>query len=372
MRAWLAAALLGVVTPAAALVEAEHFEVMGSARTFTLLTQATVPTPIGAVDVDAAAHLARLRLNGKAWWGPLELVVAGDAVINTGLSAFGAIAAPSALRLWELGGVHIGDNYTLAPDLDRLLVVWLGPGFEVRLGRQAISHGSARVFPTTDVFAPLTAFTLDTEYKRGVDALRVTVPWGANSEVEAYAVGHSALDQGLYLGRVRTTVAQALDASALLGYTRGALSVGLDLQGDLAGAGWYAEGWSRPGEGVEGLRGTVGATYKWADWDLTGTAELHYNGAGGHPDALAYTSGEATFGDRVYGAVLLDWAWTPLVNLGLAYFQNAEDGSAIVAPSLAWSVADEAAVGLGAFVGLGEDGELGRASMGFGDVRVYF
>ncbi|MBU0554091.1 hypothetical protein KKB55_06015 [Myxococcota bacterium] len=394
MRVALTCALALALLPGAArgLVEVEGeaagLTLMGSARHFMLYQRGDVVAGPFKVHLDDLLSLDRGRLMLEGWYGALNLKAAVDGVLGVGQGAQGgaaslAVGRQTQLRLFDLSQTKANTPDLRRVDVDQLVLALTSDRLELRVGRQALSHGSERLFPSTDVFAPNTGYDLDTEYKRGVDAARITARISDVSEVEIIAVAHSEdMARGLYLVRGRTTL-KGVDVSILAGQTYQEPTLALDLQGEVQGAGWYLGALSRPGlEPFEaGLRATLGLTYKWA-WGLTATAEGHYNGAGeadGQRDPFAvplltYEVGEASFIGRRYGGVHLSYEWTPLLSPSLAYFQSLSDGSLMVMPSLRWDVGQETAMDLGAMLGGGgADSELGNLpALYYGNLRLYF
>ncbi len=361
-------------------------ELEGSLRSFALLSKGEQGFGPFKQEVDEALSLNRARLGLRAWLGEsLEFQIAldGASAQGGGMGQSLALGRDSDLRLRPLSQEHLGDNYQGVASLDRLYLLWGSPHLEIRLGRQAIGHGSERLFNTTDLFAPPAGYDLDTEYKRGVDALRLILPLGDLSELELMAVGHDGpAAEALYLLRARSTFG-GIDLSLLAGSSYAEASLGLDLQGELGGSGWYAGFFSRPGlrdESLETLRGTLGLSHKWRDLSIT--AEAHYNGAGEAKredylkthQRLEYQVSEAAFMGKLYGGLALDYEWSALIHPSLAWFQNALDGSTLLAPGLRWDLGQETTLQCGAMLGLGEDeSEFGMLPQLYhGSLRVYF
>ena len=72
--------------------------------------------------------------------------------------------------------VQIGQTFTYRHALNRAFFAWrLGSG-EVQLGRQAIGWGRGVLFGAVDIFAPFNPLEIDREWRRGVDALRASLP----------------------------------------------------------------------------------------------------------------------------------------------------------------------------------------------------
>lgn len=400
-------------SPAHAIVDVEgddaSFRLLGSARTFTLFL---APRPIdGAPTPDAeAVVLQRLRIGTLSRFADLlELEVAWDVmpVISTGGGqssiATGFVTAPrSPLHLWDLDPVLTTEqNFEVRHDLDRLSLALELPFMDLRVGRQAIGHGTARIFSPTDVFGTFSTVSLDTEYKRGVDAVRLTVPIGDWMEAEAIAVGHeNTLADGIYLARWRATFSP-VDLSLLAGTSYGEPTFAVDLAADVGGTGLYAEALIRlPLDDTRRLADTVRATIgadTYFDVGLDLTVEAHYNGPGVHdaadfPAALATLeaqAGEATLLGEWYTAVSLSYEITPLWRAQLLWLANWDDPSSLVAPSLSWDFSEESVVAIGALIGIGEGPEaatplpgltftLPRSELGttpttaWAEVRLYF
>jgi hypothetical protein len=64
--------------------------------------------------------------------------------------------------------------------------------------------------------------------------------------------------------------------------------------------------------------------------------------------------GEVWTAGRYYAAAALSQEITPLLVTNVAIIANLEDPSALIAPGISWSVADEAAVVAGMYAGVGE------------------
>ncbi len=311
-------------------------------------------------------ELARLRAVGKAWYGEaltLEAAYELNAVLGKTRSGTGLeLTSPTKLRLTDLNREFAsGDDYALGQNLDRFNAVLSLSWLEATVGRQAISHGSGRLFNPTDIFAPVSPYTTYSEYKAGVDAVRLTKPVGEELELEFYAVAHEdGPAKGIYLGRLRRLFS-GWDASLLAGFSLGEVTLAADLSGDIGGAGWYAEAIARLRDDVSTtLRATVGLQYHFGlGVDLV--VEGHYNGPGRiEPESYGLAAltpegraGEIFLTGRWYGGFSLLYELHPLVESGLSGIVNAMDGSLLLLPSLDWEVASDVVLKAGASIGLG-------------------
>ena len=65
------------------------------------------------------------------------------------------------------------ERHQLRGRTDRLSLTFRAPSLDITLGRQAISFGTGRIFTPFDLVAPFSPAVLDSQYKPGIDALRV-------------------------------------------------------------------------------------------------------------------------------------------------------------------------------------------------------
>ena len=156
---------------------------------------------------------------------------------------------PHDYRVSDLeSSIYSGDNDPLGSlgvfqNFDRANVAARLSFADVIVGRQAIAWGSARVVNPTDVIAPFTYSELDTEDRPGVDAVRVRVPIGALSEVDAgYVFGRDfAVDQSAFFVRSQFNVSET-DVSPLFVRFREQLLVGIDVARGIGSVGAWIEG----------------------------------------------------------------------------------------------------------------------------------
>ncbi len=428
MRILLGCALLLAVSDAHALVHAETDEltldVSGSAKLFPLST-VTPPSLLNEREMDTVGF-GSLRSNGLLQIESLSLEAAYHVfpVVGEGVGTTADIRAPglsgglvspitSRLRVVDFDRELVSErDFVLLQNFDRLLLTVLGPGgSELRVGRQAINHGSARILTATDIFSPFSPATLDSEFKQGLDAVRLTVPFGELTEVELYAVladrnlDHS-LQKGVYVARVRHTFPELVDVSMYAGTSYASPTVALDVSGDLGGATVYGEALLRwwDSDAVDALssvsgdlplaasdsptvRATLGGQY-FFPFDLDVIVELHWNGAGESareqylstlltPD---YAVGEIYLLGRAHVATAWSYLLTDLSRLSLSTITSVVDGSTLLTPAYYWDAAENASLSAGAILGLGRRVDTSFVADEFGyypyvffvDARYYF
>lgn len=288
---------------------------------------------------------------------------------------------PLSYRAADLGetlsGGSEGSDFQLLQNLDRAFVTCSLDFADVYIGRQPIAFGSARVVNPTDVLTAFTSVELNKEERFGVDAVRVKVPLGTLSEVDAGIVSgdnFSARESAAFL-RSRFSVRET-DISPLLMVFKQNLLLGLDTAGSIGGAGYwfesayvFADMLDDHKAGQDYLRVSTGIDYSVTE-DLYAYIEYHFNGAGtdnpdryrdfvlGLENPIAYSKGSVYLYGKHYLAPGFSYAVTPLLSsTGLAIF-NLRDKSVLLSPGLQYSLSDNASVDAGAFIGVGKGNDI--------------
>jgi hypothetical protein len=365
----------GTVGAQTTIVEgaAARLSLDGYVRTITLLHDRGYDLPgfpgMAPVPRETGSHgqVLRLkwRLEGDRW--RLEVhdrfqvrvasETAGDQVIG-----FGIGAEPERLVRLRTDLVQ-RDRLRAWHDVDRLaLVVQAGP-MDLRLGRQAITWGTATLFPVADLWAAFSPFEQDTEEKPGIDAVRALFYPASGVEMDVVVAHRGDLDD-LSAG-IRATVSRP-QADLWVGagkFWRQLMAMGgVTLLRDQSR--WRAEAvlpWDMDDPSFQRPRVTLGA-----DW-IGGTRSLgleyHYNGIGraapgDYLDAAAdprLRRGESYYLGRHYAGAL--GAWSPdeetRLNLALSVLANLGDRSAALTPSATYDLGQAARLSLGALVSFG-------------------
>lgn len=235
-------------------------------------------------------------------------------------------------------------------DVDRLYLDVYAGLVDVRVGRQALQWGSAQFFNPTDPF-PEVLLAEPWRPRRGVNAVRATLPFGERHDFSAVVAGNDALNELRAAGRVRFNVRETDVAliAAWRGRERGL--VGVDLRGTL-GVGWWVEAAFHPGEDAHS-EVSVGVDYSFNVLErATAFAQYHRNGAGTPtPGAGALAAlpleGAGTrdpFAPFVRGRDYLLLGGTlgvlPELSLAATALQNLNDGSGFVVPTASYNVLD--------------------------------
>ncbi len=376
-------------------VEAGETELGGDVRYYQILS-----TEEGATDrKHVELGIARLKLTSD-FTDSLRLEVHGAVSIAApGLGAGAtSIAAGSTGRLLDLEADLIDEpNLQAVAELDRFSLRWDHARFRLAVGRQTMSWGVSYFWPVLDLFAPFPPHRIDREYKPGIDALRLTIPVGDFSEVEAVAAGlGERYPEDFSLATLGRFHVSRADIGFMGGRFHTDTVLGTFITTDVSGTGVRAElAFTESGDeaDAERNRGRFWRTTLGLDRQLTPglmlSGEVSYNGFGAsEPEdysAVAQADrasrGEVTSLGRFYAGVSLGWQAHPLISVRGVLLANLEDGSTLVQPLAEWSVSENLAALIGASLGLGpgEPGdqrlrsEYGGAPLTFyGALRFYF
>jgi len=325
----------------------------------------------------------RLRLNllyqPNHW---LELDAAYDivpSIQSRGFSAntllFGQInplvyrAVDLDTRLYPSEGDSVG-NFVLNQNLDRASATFRTKFADITIGRQAIAWGSARSVNPTDVLAPFTFETLDTEDRIGIDAARIRIPLGSLSEIDAgYVFGKDGkFSNSAFYGRTSFNLCNT-DFSLLFMGFRENLLAGFDMAGAIGGAGlWFETAYVfvdalddyAAGRKNNYMRASIGLDYS-LNADNYSFLEYHFNGAGAATagDYLrgfskpAYMEGAVYLMGRHYLNPGFTYQITPLISLTTQSLINITDPSFFITPQAEYNIASDVYLGAGAFIGIG-------------------
>lgn len=311
------------------------------------------------------AELALLRFTGEfdlneGWRLVAHSLTGFQSPPTTLVTGVAEATAPRFLPLQTSLASRSGAEFDVA--LDRLYAQGRLGTARIVAGRQAITWGTNYFWPALDLFAPFRPGQVDRDYKPGVDALRLTLPVGDFSEVEAIGavLGSSASSDEAFGALARINVGRA-DFGFMAGRFSGETVLGSFFAADIAGTGWRAElSWTDAAE-VDPLAG--GSTWRWsAGLDrmmsptVVLTAELAWNGFGVRDPSLypalaaskRVQRGQLNALGRRHAGVALDWEFHPLWHLHQSVLLNIDEPSALWTPSLRWSVANEVEVIFGA------------------------
>ena len=299
----------------------------------------------------------------------------------------------NAYRLTDPDRILIAESgLTVFGNLDRANVKWRRNWGDLTVGRQPITFGAARIINPTDVFLPFNQQALNTEYRVGVDAIRLQRPLGMLSE----------LDMGLILGPDADPDQSAAYVQLLVNVAGHDLSMttaqfsdhkllGVGTQTAVGQLGVWFE--FAVVSGVDSYhRLSTGFDYAFNEnWFLM--VEAHYNSSGAEsPDQYPLVRGSAPFqrgevhlSGRRYLIPVLSWQMSPLATMSAQSIINLSDQSVFTTLTASRNVTQNTHmdIGLQWFTGdrstftppfdFRTGSEFGdRPTVLFGSVRWYF
>ena len=347
---------------------AHALEAQGSIRSF--LVHSAYP---GGQDVGEALFMARIRLTGDLT-DNIKAEFAYEAAPTYRDSTPPVPAAPQGLtrRIDDIDQVLYpadpgpGEDFLIYQNLDRAFITWSTTGFDLYAGRQPIAFGSARAINPTDVIAPYFYTTIAKEERVGVDAIRLRVPTGDFSELDAGLIGSmDGSGDAIYL-RYRGYALET-DITVILMKHGENIMAGIDMARSIGGAGvWIEAEHTSPAGGAaytdadDYTRLTMGTDFAPTD-TIYIYAEYHYNGPGTDHESsyptialkAAYMEGGVYLLGKHYLAPGIGWDMGPLMRLDAGALISLTDGSALISPAFTISLADETTASLGAYAGTG-------------------
>jgi hypothetical protein len=255
-------------------------------------------------------------------------------------------------RLFDMTSViDQGQESALIHRLDRL---WLGYTSEktvIRFGRQALSWGNALFYAPMDLVNPFDPSAVDTEYKAGDDMLYVQYLQDSGADIQgAYVARRNVLstnvtsDAATMAMKYHGFVGQGeFDLLAARHYDDDVFGVGASHA--IGGAHWSGDlvVTTTDIDTYVQLSTNLSYSWVWADKNMTGAVEYHFNGFGqqsgnydllslaANPDLLKrLTRGESFTLGRHYlaGSVMIEM--TPLWTLSPTVLMNASDPSGLL------------------------------------------
>jgi len=283
-------------------------------------------------------------------------------------------------RIYPAQGKQIG-SFGIFHNLDRCFFTLRTSVADIFIGRQSIAWGSGRFVNPTDVIAPFAFNELDTEERRGVDAIRARVPLGMMDELDfGYIPGKDfKFENSAFYARGKVYLFKTDFSFLLMGF-RENLLIGLDITRSIGGAGAWLEAalvdpdfFNKESELTPQekqyretyFRASIGMDYNFSG-TFYGFCEYHFNSAGksepGEYGELfyetAYTEGAAYLMGKHYLNLGMTYQINPLLPFSGVVFVNLSDGSMTFSPSLEYNIAENVYLGGGAYIGIGKRPEI--------------
>ncbi|MEJ2156549.1 MAG: hypothetical protein P8X96_14510 [Desulfobacteraceae bacterium] len=269
-----------------------------------------------------------------------------------------------------------GEDYLLFHRLDRFNLTFQTPSATFRAGRQALTWGNGLLFNPMDLFNPFAPTTIQRDYKVGDDMFHVQLPVRTGEVQLLYLPRRNPLtgdidtDQSSLAGKWHFPLAgMEFDLMAARHYDD--LVLGAGATGYIGGAAWRTDVvYTLADEDADisaywQIVANMDYAWQWGGRNLYGLVEFYYNGLNRHDDYTAALSDPAVSGKinrgelytlgETYLAGQLGIELHPLVQLRLIAIVNIGDPSTLVQPQLAWDVAQDLQLVLGAEFGWGGD-----------------
>lgn len=299
-----------------------------------------------------------LRLELNAPWGETgHLELAGEnSLFYADPEELLLLPADAVNRLVSLEKTwHDDSGLANRLQLDRCNLQFSHRGIDWSIGRQAVGFGRMLIVAPLDVIAPFAPDAIDRLSRPGVDALRAVRYFGTAGQIGAVAVFGANGDHHSFLATFSAN-SHGLDLLGLGGSLRSRPMLGFGLAGELAGVGLKGEvavyrGRDNAGPNSDLHRNFVIAGtelwYRFAN-DLVIVAQYLFNGAGATTpkdyvaalNSAAVQEGLSFLLGRHYLLLNPSWEIHPLVTLSGLLIWNLADGSALLRPTIDWSLSD--------------------------------
>jgi hypothetical protein len=239
--------------------------------------------------------------------------------------------------------------------VDRLNLQWRTGAVDTILGRQAIGFGRILIFSPLDVIEPFAPDAIDTDVRRGVDAMHAVFNYGLDGQVGAIAVWGEEAEYNSFLGTWSDNWA-GMDLLLLGGDLRGRSMIGGGLAGSVGSLGLKGEISFYNGKDTDEIGGdlhdsfsvaAIEAWYRFAN-GISLVTQYLYNGPGvndpeDYPQVLASApvqEGLTYLLGRHYLFVAPSYELHPLATLEGLIIYNIDDESALMRPTLDLSLTD--------------------------------
>jgi len=372
---------LSAIGLTAALAQAEP----GAGVAFTgsyknLLVSST--TVLGGADA-YTLDLNRLRLE---WKGQVSRNIGVEVQYDNEILA-GSYLATAQARLeerrpatgyWHLESTYArGSDYLARHRVRRAAVTLSAGATDVKLGRQRVAWGTGRFWSPLDLLNPPSPTALEPGEREGVDAVLVEHKRSPLSRLSAVHVPAAGARHSIALAQWHGNAA-AIDYSVTAGRVPEGRLLGLDLAGQIGGAGVRGE-WtvtqSRTGGSYQ--KALVGVDYAFAN-TLTVSAEAFYDGSGSTTaagyDSAGVLAGQRQTVARRYVGLFASYELTPLLKWSNWLARNMDDRSWYFSPRLTWSMRTDLdlSVGTQLFGGSGNSEFGQRKALYFASAQWFF
>ncbi|MBN1697717.1 MAG: hypothetical protein JW881_09400 [Spirochaetales bacterium] len=330
-----------------------------------------------------------------------------DIVLTGGRADDNFLIADPPERILPPGDAD-AENIGLYIDLAGLAATIYLPFADVYIGRQLVSWGSAHVINPSDIFGQQGLTRTDTGTKKGIDAVRVRIPFGMMNEIDlGFAGGKDLLiEESAFFLRIKGYFLET-DAFVLVMDDREDLLIGVDITRPIGKAGtWiegvtvipdtFAAGGENPRTDHTYVKTSAGIDYQFNN-SFYGFIEYHFNSAGktdpadyadipvNPGDNPAYDDGKTPLMGTHYLGAGFTYQITPLLPISTLILFNICDQSFLLSSEIEYNFAENIYLTGGISAGLGKEPEsLGGIVTSYGSefgaypmvvhtsLRIYF
>jgi hypothetical protein len=316
------------------------------------------------LDQNQLLDLTRLRLRPSLLpWDGATFGLEYEATAlyhNTTLSEF---LTTTTLRrqLLDLRWNPVNDgHFTASHFVDRLYFRQNFQSASLVIGRQRIAWGTGRIWNPTDLFNPINPASFEKIEKDGADAISFKYYFASFTDLELVYNPEDHFKSWNGAFRFLTNYHE-YDVSVMGGYFDDRLVAGGDFAGNLFEAGLRGEGiFSAEKNDLNNhfVKFILGLDYQFTA-KLYGLIEYQFNGEG-QTDENRYQlqrlfTGEILNLNRNYLFVDATYQIHPLVNTGIGFNLNLNDGSGFLSPVVTYSVQSNVDLSLGGLIVFGKE-----------------
>lgn len=322
----------------------------------------------------SAATLWRMRLNFRAQptsWLNIRIAYEQRArSISEGSGSAGGTGillsenrAPYRISQIDASLVEVGRTFSYRHELDRFFTAMHFGKVECTAGRQAVGWGRGVIFSAVDIFAPFTPLESDREWRRGIDAIRGSIPLSDLISFETVAAIGESPETSSFAGRLHGYIGD-IDGEVIFGrrsedylyaVTASSPVYGAELHGEFA---LFKTPESFPDGGLFGrddlvTKAVIGGSYSLdIGHQVYLAGEYHYTGFGVKDVKQAqirlqdpvfrarYLRGDTQILGRHACAVQVACGIEGAAPLNLSWIFSPVDGSGVLAPSVQWLFSD--------------------------------
>lgn len=257
----------------------------------------------------------------------------------------------------ELNSIKVNAN-NLSASIERLNLYYQAAKFDLTLGKQAISFGKTFFWSPLDIFKPRDPTSLSTDYRNGIEAIKLDIPSGNFSGISL--VGKWNSDTAM-IAHYHTNQS-GWDISFQGGKLHKGLQLGLGLSGDISGVELRAEATHynpkhAPAQNqlAKYTSAVLGSGYLFQN-SVYLQLEYFHNAAASKNILIAYQLQQKHLIQNVSRnliAASLSYPFNPLLNGQITSIRSLSDHSWMLLPSISYSLNNEADLILSATINKG-------------------